>query len=160
VAEECGAAVGGSFVTFPCDLPLPRGHDGPCRSIDNAPSVARRKRWEAEQKALAEQNPARRVPDDDQVVTEPPGAEYIVPPSLRLRPGDQSLPVPNGEESIQDSVIRDIQARRDLGIRRYGTPLQPFNGRDALRDAYDEALDLACYLKQAIVERDRASGPK
>jgi hypothetical protein len=27
-------------------------------------------------------------------------------------------------------------------------------------NAYDEALDLACYLKQAIVERDRASGPK
>jgi hypothetical protein len=28
------------------------------------------------------------------------------------------------------------------------------NGRDALLDAYEEALDLACYLKQAILERD------
>jgi len=27
------------------------------------------------------------------------------------------------------------------------------NGRDALQDAYEEALDLACYLKQAIEER-------
>jgi hypothetical protein len=32
--------------------------------------------------------------------------------------------------------------------------LQAFNGRDALRDAYEEALDLACYLRQAIAERD------
>ena len=37
---------------------------------------------------------------------------------------------------------------------RYGTALQPHNGRDALLDAYEEALDLAMYLKQAIVERD------
>jgi hypothetical protein len=80
--------------------------------------------------------------------------------ALRVRPGDQPLPIPNDRGSIQDSVIKDIQARRDLGIRRYGTPLQAYNGRDALYDAYEEALDLACYLKQAIVERDGASGPK
>ena len=29
-----------------------------------------------------------------------------------------------------------------------------FNGRDALLDAYEEAIDLCMYLKQAIVERD------
>lgn len=32
--------------------------------------------------------------------------------------------------------------------------LQPHNGRDALRDAYEESLDLVCYLRQAIEERD------
>lgn len=41
-----------------------------------------------------------------------------------------------------------------LGVTRYGTPLQPHNGRDALRDAYEEALDLVHYLRQAIYERD------
>lgn len=33
--------------------------------------------------------------------------------------------------------------------------LQAFNGRDVLRDAYEEALDLATYLRQCIEERDR-----
>ena len=34
------------------------------------------------------------------------------------------------------------------------TSLQAFNGRDALRDAYEEALDLCQYLRQALYERD------
>jgi hypothetical protein len=38
-------------------------------------------------------------------------------------------------------------------LQRYGTLLQAGNGRDALVDAYQECLDLACYLRQAIEER-------
>jgi hypothetical protein len=34
------------------------------------------------------------------------------------------------------------------------TPLQPHNGRDALADAYQEALDLVVYLRQEIAERE------
>ncbi len=83
----------------------------------------------------------------------PIGGRYI-PPPLKLRPGDQQLPVVNDEPDIQSRVIADIEARREVGISRYGTALQPFNGRDALRDAYEEAIDLAMYLKQEIVERD------
>ncbi len=70
------------------------------------------------------------------------------------REGD-SQPMPtihSGVSDIQSAVIADIEARRELGIRRYGTPLQPHNGRDAMVDAYEEALDLAMYLKQRIVE--------
>lgn len=74
--------------------------------------------------------------------------------ALRLRDGDQPLPVPNGHPAITGLVVADIEARRQLGITRYGTPLQPHNGRDALRDAYEEALDLVHYLRQAIYERD------
>src|SRR2546430_13113423 len=74
---------------------------------------------------------------------------------MKLRPGDQPLPVVNSEQDIQSLVIADIEARRKVGIDRYGTALQPGNGRDSLRDAYEEALDLACYLRQAIEERDR-----
>jgi hypothetical protein len=73
---------------------------------------------------------------------------------LKERPGDQPLPVKNDYPDVQSMVIADIEERRKLGIARYGTALQPDNGRDALRDAYEEALDLACYLRQAIVERD------
>ena len=84
---------------------------------------------------------------------------YVGPPPLPSRAnreGDtQNLPNPNDEKDIQARVIEDIIARRVIGIQRYGTALQPFNGRDALLDAYEEALDLTMYLKQALVERDR-----
>ena len=74
--------------------------------------------------------------------------------SLRARPGDQPLPVPNDGPDIQSLVVADLLARRHLGIERYGTPLQPGNGRDALRDLYEELVDSVCYLKQLLVERD------
>jgi hypothetical protein len=69
---------------------------------------------------------------------------------------EQAAPVPNSGPCIQDLVAADIATRKQIGIQRYGTPLQAHNGRDALRDAYEEALDLAMYLRQAIAERDGA----
>lgn len=73
---------------------------------------------------------------------------------MRERPGDQPLPVRNDEPDIQSMVIDDIGKRRAVGIERYGTPLQPFNGRKSLRDLYEELLDAACYVKQRLVEED------
>lgn len=67
---------------------------------------------------------------------------------------EQPLPVPNTSPAVLDLVIEDIRTRDTIGVRRYGTRLQANNGRDALRDAYEEALDLAFYLKQSIIERD------
>jgi hypothetical protein len=67
---------------------------------------------------------------------------------------DQPPPVINSGVAVQSLVRADLEVREQLGVQRYGTPLQAFNGRDALRDAYEEALDLACYLRQAIQERD------
>lgn len=78
--------------------------------------------------------------------------------TLKQRPGDQPLPQPNGCGDIQTLVINDIGARRDVGISRYGTALQPFNGRDSLRDAYEEAMDLTIYLRQVMEERDDVAG--
>ncbi|HEY9750522.1 MAG TPA: hypothetical protein V6C63_17705 [Allocoleopsis sp.] len=66
---------------------------------------------------------------------------------------EQQLPTPNGNPHIADLVIEDMKARKQLGIERYGTALQAHNGRDALMDAYQEALDLCVYLRQAIEER-------
>jgi hypothetical protein len=74
---------------------------------------------------------------------------------LKHRPGDQPLPVKNDAPDIQSQVIADIEERRKVGISRYGTALQPHNGRDALRDLYEELLDGAMYVKQAMVERDQ-----
>ncbi len=63
-------------------------------------------------------------------------------------------PSANDSEPIWDMVIRDMRERDDFGRKNYGTPLQAGNGRDPLVDAYQEALDLCVYLRQAIAERD------
>lgn len=67
---------------------------------------------------------------------------------------DQPPPQP-GEGDVWKLVIADMEERHDVGIARYGTPVQPFNGRNSLVDAYQEALDLVVYLRQKI-EEDRA----
>lgn len=72
---------------------------------------------------------------------------------MKQRPGDQPLPAKNDRPDIQSLVIEDLAARREVGISRYGTALQAFNGRDGLRDAYEEAMDLTVYLRQVLEER-------
>lgn len=67
---------------------------------------------------------------------------------------DQPEPIKNDHPAIWQIVIMDMLNRDHVGRGRYKTPLQPHNGRDALSDAYQEALDLAVYLRQAIYERD------
>jgi hypothetical protein len=53
---------------------------------------------------------------------------------------------------VWDLVIHDMQERDRMGQQKYGTKLQPNNGRRPLIDAYQEALDLVVYLRQAIYE--------
>lgn len=43
-------------------------------------------------------------------------------------------------------------ARRQKGIDTYGTPLQPFNGRDARQDLMEEILDACAYARQIHLE--------
>lgn len=66
---------------------------------------------------------------------------------------DQPAPVPNNRPCVQDLLVADIQTRKAHGIRKYGMPLHAGNGRDMLLDAYEEALDLAVYLRGALEER-------
>jgi hypothetical protein len=54
---------------------------------------------------------------------------------------------------VQDALIAAIEERKQLGISRYGRPLETHNGRDALQDAWEEAVDLAVYLTQVRMER-------
>lgn len=68
---------------------------------------------------------------------------------------EQPMPTPRPDvPSIQGAVRADLLLRELTGIERYGTPLQPHNGRDGLRDLYEELLDACCYIKQVIIERD------
>ena len=64
---------------------------------------------------------------------------------------EQPLPQGRGVE-IFPLVINDLIAREKLGIERYGESLRANNGRNSLRDAYEEAIDLALYLRQRIEE--------
>lgn len=63
-------------------------------------------------------------------------------------------PQQNDETIVWDLVLQDMRERDEKGFQKYHTHLQPFNGRDALIDAYQEALDLVVYLRQLIYERD------
>lgn len=67
---------------------------------------------------------------------------------------EQPAPRRNANPAVWPLVVEDMQARDRLGRERYGTPLQPHNGRDQLLDAYAEALDLCVYLRAALYERD------
>jgi hypothetical protein len=62
-------------------------------------------------------------------------------------------PKKNTSLPIYQLVMADVMARTDFGIKKYGTPLQANNGRNALKDAYEEALDLCMYLRQLLEER-------
>lgn len=67
---------------------------------------------------------------------------------------EQPAPVANDKPAVWDLVIADMATRDQVGRERYGVPLQPFNGRDQLKDAYMEALDFCVYLRAALYERD------
>lgn len=93
----------------------------------------------------------------------------------KQREGDQPLPTQNDGDYVQDRIIAKINAVRGMGaltneqadllisqmedsktvgMQRYGSALQTFNGRDALQDAAEEARDLYVYLNSLIQARE------
>lgn len=61
----------------------------------------------------------------------------------------------NSDDPVFVLVMQDLASRARVGKTKYGTYLYPFNGRNALIDAYQEQLDGAQYIRQAIYEMDR-----
>lgn len=81
-------------------------------------------------------------------------------PSTCYRVGDehpatvkQSPPTESRHIPIVWLVTHDLERRAAEGRVKYGTLLRGFNGREALTDAYQEALDLAMYLRQLMYEQ-------
>lgn len=76
----------------------------------------------------------------------------------KVREGDQALPVQNDEVDCQTRLINrinsEIPKRREVGIQRYGTALQPFNGRSSTRDLWEELADASTYFMQVEAEYD------
>lgn len=68
----------------------------------------------------------------------------------------QPQPTINQESQIiLHKVLVDLINRSEHGQKTYGTFLQSHNGRNALLDAYEEALDLCMYLRQALDEQTK-----
>ncbi len=60
----------------------------------------------------------------------------------------------NLDLDVRQAIEAGIAARRELGLQKYGLPLMSYNGRDALQDAWEEALDLFSYCYQLELESD------
>jgi hypothetical protein len=58
-------------------------------------------------------------------------------------------------------VCQDIALRQQLGIAKYGTTVadNPLSRRQWLQHAYEEALDLAVYLKRCIEDETPSERP-
>ncbi len=67
------------------------------------------------------------------------------------------MQVDHADQASCAAVVADMSARHQVGMERYGVPLQPHNGRDALRDMYEELLDARVYWEQVIVENRLAT---
>lgn len=70
---------------------------------------------------------------------------------------DQPMPTPGMQDVTpvaRGSFLELLERREIRGIATYGTTLQTFNGRDAIQDALEEAIDLWQYLVQIRMERD------
>jgi len=78
--------------------------------------------------------------------------DYAKNPDEHVMP--QNPPVA-GEEIVLKFVMEDLKKRALMGKRKYHRYLETFNGRNALIDAYQEALDLVMYLKQQLLEMEK-----
>jgi hypothetical protein len=67
----------------------------------------------------------------------------------------QPPPISSDGPDVWLLVLEDMKRRREEGIAKYGVPVRPCNGRDALVDLYQEILDACVYARQAIEERGR-----
>ena len=54
------------------------------------------------------------------------------------------------KDTITTSVMEDLKSRADRGLQKYNTTLGENNHQNMLQHGYEEALDLAQYLKKEI----------
>jgi hypothetical protein len=60
-------------------------------------------------------------------------------------------------EGTEKRVCEDIARRQAFGMGKYGVSVEsnPLNARQWVAHAYEEALDLAVYLKRLMEEMDK-----
>lgn len=62
--------------------------------------------------------------------------------------------LPKNPQNLATRFVDDLQARAEMGKKKYGERLRAFNGRNALLDLYQELLDACNYSRQFKEERD------
>jgi hypothetical protein len=72
--------------------------------------------------------------------------------AMLLGVGNEPPPGMISSDALAAIMTAEMAERDETGRQRYGTPLTTHNGRDHLVDAYQEALDLAVYLRAYIAE--------
>jgi len=80
---------------------------------------------------------------------------YVCTPRTTLPPTD----IKGGELSgIELQVTKDIAMRQQWGLAKYKTTVadNPLSRKQWLQHAYEEALDLAVYLKKVITDETNA----
>lgn len=90
-------------------------------------------------------------PEPAPLANDRPASWDLVIADMEQRPA--TAPPPIDEYDVRQLVIADMRERDAAGAAKYGTRLQPGNGRVQLVDAYQEALDLAVYLRTELAER-------
>ena len=73
-------------------------------------------------------------------------------PNNKYSVTEQPDPIHNEKPACWDLVMNDMRDRDEWGRSKYKTPLQPFNGRNASVDFYQEILDATVYCRQKIEE--------
>lgn len=101
-----------------------------------------------EQRSLS--NTTRRLIEAGLAAKQSEGAAAPVSKATEYQPH----PKRGGGTVVVDVVLADIMERAKAGKQKYGTYLETNNGRDPLWDAYQEAIDLVMYLRQALLERE------
>lgn len=102
-----------------------------------------------------EKRPEKTIVDICGEVTQENRHEQIFEPFVSVEDAATAKqPAPKGSGNpILGMVLADLTNRALGGKEKYGEPLLAHNGRNPLWDAYQEALDLAMYLRQAIEEQ-------
>lgn len=110
------------------------------------------------QEVMAQYGPGRCVYVGQGLTGLPDPLEYVYIETGRVFAGDQPMPhdlvADEGPQvsGIEAQVCQDIAARQALGTAKYGTTVadNPLTHRQWLQHAYEEALDMAIYLKRAM----------
>jgi hypothetical protein len=68
---------------------------------------------------------------------------------FKIKQSDDYYPV---KDEVTISVITDLVSRAQRGEKKYNTTLDKNNHQNMLQHAYEEALDMAQYLKKEITE--------
>ena len=57
---------------------------------------------------------------------------------------------------VREAIEQDLRQREALGLRKYGVTLdrQDLTEAQWLQHAYEEALDMACYLKRLLLQKE------